>query len=768
MHIGWALPLAFAAMAGVVLGGWMPPGMFEIWALITLLTARRLHSLLVLLVLAWTASSILLADGAELVDGLSRQDVRLQGRILASDTKRDVTRLRVAVEQCQPLSSRLPACDNLEQVRLSLYDDLDIQVGDDWALTVRLRPPSGFANPQTFDYRGWLWREGIGATGYVRSEPSARRMAEAPATLRRLALSYLDERALDDRTRRWLAALTLGAGERLTADDWSLLNGSGTTHLVVISGLHVGLVAAGTLWLLRGVALWLSPRRWRMAVWPWWGAGVAAAGYAWLAGLDSPAMRAMIMTLVGLWVASGRHAPGTWQAWWLALGLVVISDPLSVWRPGLWLSFLAVGLLILIWQGRARPRGVGGWLSALVRTQLLLAPLMAAAALWAFHRLAPAAPFINLLAVPWVSSVLVPLGMSGWLVAWSPALAELCWSAFALARQCLHDALSIGIALLPVWTPPDWLVVPLILSLASLSIWWAIPGLPLPLRCLASVVFCVLPVTLDAPSPAAGELWMRVMDVGQGLAVELRTQHHHALYDLGPRFRSGFMPLEGMWPAGRQFDRVIVSHGDMDHAGGLEALEVHEVASWVSPASEAPDDSFAPCQQGDIWRWDGVTFRILWPPPGEQPALSSNDRSCVLLIETSRQRVLLPGDADRSVERRLLASLEGPLDVLVAGHHGSRTSSGSRFVTATMPGHVIFSSARDNAFGHPDDDVVRRFRRQASCLWNTASDGAVTLELGRTTSQVTAERPPVGVGSRCHQVESLRNRGSTVDRSHQQ
>ena len=261
----------------------------------------------------------------------------------------------------RPRESERPSCAALDQARVSWYDPPALAVNDRWRLTLRLRPPAGFANPDSFDYGAWLWREGLGATGYVRHSPPAERQAVAPFSLRQSALAFLDRHYPEGLGRRWLAALTLGAAERLNDDDWSLLNASGTTHLVVVSGLHVGLVATCVLWLMRGLARCVTPGRWRMAVWPWVMAGVAASGYAWLAGLEPPAFRALVMTLVGLWVACGRHAPGPWQAWWLAFSLVVLADPLSLWRPGLWLSFLAVAWLILIWQGRSRPQGLKGW-----------------------------------------------------------------------------------------------------------------------------------------------------------------------------------------------------------------------------------------------------------------------------------------------------------------------------------------------------------------------------------------------------------------------
>lgn len=541
------------------------------------------------------------------------------------DRDAGLTRLIMAVDECRAPEPVLPTCDDLSRVRLAFYEAPGLLPGERWTLTARLRPPSGFANPGGFDYGAWLRREGIQASGYVRRDPLPTRLVEAGPSLRRQALAHLDAQALPPRQARWLAALTLGASERLERADWDLLNASGTTHLVVISGLHVGLVATFALWLARGAARLVTPGAWRLAVWPWWVAAASAAGYAGLAGLEPPALRAMIMTLVGLWVASGRHAPGPWQAWWLALGLVLLLDPLSAWRPGLWLSFSAVALLILIWQGRARPRGLGGWLWALVRTQLLLAPLMGAAVLLAFDRLAPTAPLINLVAVPLVSTLMVPLGLLGWLTAWLPPLSALCWGLFGRLVEALAGLLAMAVAWQPLWQPASAWVVPLGLALGAAGLLWALPGLALRLRLAATASLLLVPPGLPAPSPALaeGQLRVRVHDVGQGQLIELRTAGYRVLYDTGPRFASGFMPLAGLWPPGQRFDEVIVSHADQDHAGGLPALvEAHRVGRLLAPPGEALGRPARPCAAGHRWQRDGVRFRILWPPrrpPGSPP-----------------------------------------------------------------------------------------------------------------------------------------------------
>lgn len=146
---------------------------------------------------------------------------------------------------------------------------------------------------------------------------------------------------------------------------------------------------------------------------------------------------------------------------------------------------------------------------------------------------------------------------------------------------------------------------------------------------------------------------------------------------------------------------------------------------------------------------DGVGYVYLWPPPGENE-LSANDRSCVLHVTVGEHSLLLTGDVGVDVERRLLTLLDTPVSVLVAGHHGSNTSSGEQFVRRTQPRHVVFSAGRDNAFGHPTQAVVRRFRRTGSCLWNTAHDGALTLWLiPGETLKVTPQRALSGKRQRC-------------------
>lgn len=732
MRYGRALPLALASLAGVVSGMLGSAAWLQLLVVmgVILLARRRWAGALGIAVILLVALRLMAMDGAELPRGLSRQDLSADVQLTSVKREGRITRMNAVVMDCQPADASLPRCDGLGSVRLSLYYPLAVQPGERWRFSVRLRPPSGMHNPGTFDYRAWLRREGIHATGYVRQSPEPVRLSQSNASLRRTALGYLERQPLSPLGRRWLAALTLGAGDQLERTDWERLNATGTTHLVVISGLHVALVAGLALWLARHLAKVVMPASWRMTPWPWWFAALTALGFAALSGLEPPAMRASIMTLLGLWVASGRHAPGAWQAWWLALAAVLLSDPLAAWRPGLWLSFVAVAVLILAWQGRPRPSGVRGWLWALVRTQLLLAPLMAAAVVLAFGRMAPAAPLVNLVAVPVVSSLMVPLGLAGWVLNEVPLIGGAPWWLFDRLAQATSVGLEQAADWLPLWhVPLEWRAL-LAAGLSLLGLSWLLPGLSRSMRWAISGGLILLALLLEPDRPGVGTVRVVVHDVGQGQMVSLQTATYRLLVDAGPRYGSGFMPLDSIWSAPQVFDDVMISHDDQDHAGGVASLkQQHQVGRYLAPANSDLPVVFSECEAGQHWQRDRVDFRVLWPPHAAT-GLSRNDSSCVLLVSTGSTHLLITGDAGKSVERQLLDALPDEISVLVAGHHGSHTSSSATFIAAVRPSVVIFSAALDGRYGHPADPVVQRFRQHSDCQLNTGHDGAISLMLG--------------------------------------
>lgn len=733
----------------------VPP---ETWlwglALFWLLAAALYHRLLLLVAAVLT---LVLYHGLAqwpepLADGLAKQDVALSGRIVSLERLEGRVRLNFAVARCQG-AAELPRCDHLKNVRLDWYRPPVLEKGDRWRLTARLKPPHGFRNPGRFDYGAWLMDEGFGATGYVRDADNAVRLqrGDGPALTER----WLALRVHDDFTRRWLQALTLGDGGALETSQWTLLRDTGTTHLAVISGLHVGLVSGWVLLLGRLLARLFQPYCWRMVIWPWALAGLAALAYAGLSGFAPPAMRAAIMTLIALWTASGRHAPGVWQAWWLAFLIVVISAPLSLVSSGFWLSFGAVAVLIVAWRWQEKRI----WWYTILRSQALLSLATGGATLLLFGQLASFSLLTNLIAIPWVSVVMVPLALLGWLLSPVPQAGQLLWWLFGQTAHLFETALEQVRQWQPQWQPVPEQVWPIAIMALLVCLVWLVPGLARSWRWVASLMaFSLCLGGSNAPALRSGELSLVVHDVGQGQLIDIRTASGRWLYDSGPRTRSGFMAITTLWDQAQHFDGVIVSHGDTDHAGGVPVLKaLHKVDRWWAPLRDTIDvEGLTTCRAGASWRVDDVNFTFLWPRSKATMPAAENDRSCVLLIETPRHRFLITGDAGQDVESRIVAHYQEPVDVLVAGHHGSHGSSSQRMVDMLEPARVIYSAGYLNAYGHPADSVVRRFHHAGSCQWNTALDGAIAVTSRASGLRVVSRHPVSGVEQCRPGVESGR------------
>jgi len=623
-----------------------------------------------------------------------------------------------------------------------------LRVGDRWQFVVRLAQPHGLANPHGFDREAWLWEQGIGATGHVRNS-----RAEVPPRhlgasgwhpvewLRQRVGERIARQVGDPRSAGVLAALAVGDQGAIERSDWALFRATGIAHLVSISGLHVTLFA----WL----AAQLVGAWWRRLGGAWPGmllavpapvaaglGGVAlAAAYALLAGWGVPAQRtvAMLALVVGLRLA-GRRWP--WPAVWLAaMVLVLLADPWSLRQPGFWLSFVAVALLFAGDAGKPARRGDNiqsvpsrGWAAAsdLLRVQLRLTLALAPLSLLLFGQVSLVGLLANLLAVPWVTLVVTPLSLAGVLV-------PVAWDLGAGAVQVLVQVLEA----LAVWP--------------FATVYRAIPPLPLALAGLAGASLLVLrlpwvarlaglallwPVLAWSPSrPAVGEFELLAMDVGQGSAVLLRTAGHTLLYDTGPRYSpqsdAGDLVVVPLLRAlGESPDAVIVSHRDSDHAGGATAVRAAFAgARWLS---SVPGPVAERCVAGQRWTWDGVDFEVLHPLPEHygpdgQGRLPSNAMSCVLRVDNGRQSAWLSGDLDAERETRLALARPGlRASVLLAPHHGSRSSSSPVLLNTLRPQTVLVQAGHRNAFGHPAPEVLDRYRARGLRWAATPDCGAIT------------------------------------------
>ena len=722
------------------------------WAGVLLVFALRQKALLLPLAFAtgffWAAAMAHLRMADWLAPELEGRDLDVVGVVssLPASSER-ATRFEFEVESSQ---ARLPKKLLLSWHRSPWTEDGPailadtVHPGERWLLTVRLRRPHGHVNPYGFDYEAWLLERGIGATGYVRQKGTQRKLGE-----RNSAFDYVEKarEALRDRFHAVLgatpaagvlAALAVGEQRAISAEEWRLFNRTGVTHLMSISGLHVTLVSGLAAWLVAagwrrvpGAALRLPARKAAAAA-----AIVAALGYTLLAGFAVPAQRTFYMvTVVALALWAGRIAsPARTLA--LALAVIVAADPWAPLAPGLWLSFAAVALIFYVMADEAR---ILQW----VRMQWAITVGLAPAALLLFGQISVAGPLANAVAIPLVSAVITPLALlavvlpiegileiAAWLVEWLLAFLEWC------------AALPGALWQQPV--PPLWAA-----AAATAGAAWMLAPRGVPWR-VAGVALMAPAFSAAPPAPAAGEAWVTALDVGQGLAVLVRTASRTLLYDAGPSYGAeadsgGRIVVPLLRGAGiGSLDLMVLSHEDLDHLGGaltvLETFEVHALESSL-PAAHAlhalvPGSSR--CAAGRSWEWDGVRFEFLHPQPGWESA-RRNNQSCVLRVAAGGASMLLTGDIERAAEAAL-ARNGAQADVLLVPHHGSRTSSSTEFIAAVAPRWAVVPAGYRNRFGHPARDVLERYAAAGVRLLRTDRDGAVRVVLKPDFVGVEAER----------------------------
>ena len=702
-------------------------------------------------------AQVRLAD--RLAPALEGRDLEVVGVVasLPASGERSV-RFELDVESAEvPLPRKLL----LSWYRSALYEDDPapladaVHPGERWRFSVRLKRPHGNFNPHGFDYEGWLLERGIGATGYVRPRAQPLRMG-----LRNSLPDRIEQvrEAVRDRFRESLgetpaagilAALAIGDQRSISGEEWRLFNRTGVTHLMSISGLHVTLVSGLFAWL--AAALWRRVPRLVLALAARKVAAIAAIaaslGYTLLAGFAVPAQRTFWMvTVVALALWSGRIAAPL-RTLALALGVVVLLDPWAVLAAGTWLSFGAVAVIFYVASGEARRGQRFHVLKQALRTQWAVTLGLAPAALFLFAQISVIGPLANALAIPLVSMAVTPLALAAAVLPLDFLLQVAAWM-IELLMQFLEWCAALPAAVWQQHAPSAWTLLPAIAGvawmLAPRGVPWRLCGAALMLPAFAG----------EAPRPNAGEAWITTLDVGQGLAVVVRTANRTLLYDAGPRYASGSDSGERLVApylraiGTARLDAMIVTHNDADHSGGAtsvaENFEVDELVSSLPSAH--PLGATVPvsrrCLRGANWEWDGVQFAFLHPSAGDPATRKANDLSCVLRVSAGTRTMLLTGDIER-VSEDLLASRDAhalAADVLLVPHHGSRTSSSEGFLAAVRPALAVVPAGYRNRFGHPNAEVLARYAAVHARVLRTDRDGAVTVRISHLGTIAETER----------------------------
>ncbi|MBE0506127.1 MAG: DNA internalization-related competence protein ComEC/Rec2 [Marinospirillum sp.] len=713
-----ATGLLCGILAALDLSIQLPPEILICLLLFTLHQLRRHRYFIAALVFGYVWLLIFLAWRMELAP--SQQDishpVQLVGQILeSSHSPGGLSSITLRVQECQRTSGEACQLQAPGHIRLNWYpQQTPPAVGEIWQLQAHVRPLRSLKNFGQTPSTGRHLAAGLVARGYVHRQAEVQRLESAQglsAISNRLSHS-LQQYPMNEQGRRMLMALGLGEKQALTAADWRMLERTGTVHLWVISGLHLGLLA--------GLMLWLAKRlHWPIGLALPLAAAVALV-YAQLAGWGMPAQRASIMLIMGLLLISGWRQLSPWTAYCLALILLLIFNPLLPLTRGFWLSFGAVGILITTLRGLpAAP----GWLN-LIRVQWVLTLGLTPLLIWQGAWFSLLAPLVNLLAVPLLGLLLLPLTLIGLLVLWLTGQAlPLAWLAEGFAGLAVALQWSADLPM-PNIQHPHFLWMGLLVLLP--------PGFPARSLAWLGLLLAFIPAAPDQTQLQQQDHWkVHVLDVGQGTAILVQSQGQNLLYDTGRGFDTGWAPVvPALEPLiGQQvIHQLVISHDDSDHSGGLEAVSKRWSIKnlWAAGAKT--------CQAGDQWTLGQLDVLALWPP---QPITTrrNNADSCVLLIRGKNHSLLLTGDAGVGEEAFFSQALpellqQQPLTLLISGHHGSQTSTSATLLQASRPHWAIHTTSWRNSYGHPHALVVQRLRQNKVDQLDTGEQGAIQFVLG--------------------------------------
>lgn len=632
-----------------------------------------------------------------------------------------------------------------------------VEPGQRWRMALRFRQPNARLNFAGFDGEAWAFQQGIRATATVRGDP--KRLENATGWLPGIWIeqvrSHIRCRLLrllkDKREVNVMVALAIGDQQGVLPKDWEVFNLTGITHLVSISGSHVTLIAALGAALLAGIyrrLSWLGrPLAERLPVRLVfvWSAGILAFFYCLLAGWGVPAQRTFFMLLAGAVGLGSRLPVSGAQAVVYAGVTMTCLDPWSVLSTGFWLSFGAMSLLVLlahesgqqILQSTCRYKR---WLAALwmaSRMQWIMTLALAPVTIYLFQQLSFVSLPANAWAIPWITFVATPLALLVSALCLVPLPDTWLWPLAWLA----HASLELSLAPVRWLASFEWLametsalsITALVLGLVGVALGLALP----PSRYRWMTWLLTVPSLLPAPRGLeAGQWRLTAFDVGQGGAVLVQTQTQALLFDTGWRYgdvnATERVLLAELRALGiRHLDRVIISHPDIDHVGGLDALlQKRSVGMLMGSGLQRSDTQV--CKRGQTWQADGVTFEVLHPSDDcGQQALTGvlrNRCSCVLNVKGAWHQALLTGDIDMQAEAALVAHLSPPYEVVMMAHHGSRTASSEGWVQKVHAQHVVAQAGHYNRFGHPHPEVVKRWQHQGANIWVSSDHGAVEFE----------------------------------------
>lgn len=635
--------------------------------------------------------------------------------------------------------TRLNGKEVKTNIALACYSHCpELHTGQYWHVIAKLKKPRNLGNPGAFDYVGWLNARHIHWSGNVRSGSfqliSAKHQAISLLQIREYLCNKIASLDKDEQTLGIIQALTLGANTHISKSEWDLFRHTGTTHLIDISGAHIGLIAGITFYVIG----WVWSRMGTLSL--YWPAPKTASivalfmafTYTLLSGFAIPAQRAFLASSFMLLRYFCNQRFSVWQAWRYALLAVLVFEPHSVLSAGFYLSFIGVAILVVVNQ-RVSFSGMRKRLSLQLACITGMMPLT----LFWFSYDAVNGIVANIFAIPWVELWIVPLGLLITLLpqcTLTQGMMLVLKSSVSLLLFFLNWVDSFSV--LNLTFSFHHIASPLALMLAlSVILFLPIRGLILPVGIM--VLAAIIPYQLQIKP---GTARIDVLDVGQGLSVAIHTAHHTLLYDTGVKFFQGsdmgkiaiipYLKTLGV----KKIDKIVISHPDLDHRGGLQSIE----ESFPVQELIVDDPEFyhrgSPCHAYPSWTWDGISFRFF--PLNNLPS-KKNNHSCILQLSTRSGEVLLTGDIEKEGEAYLVSKYGHDLasTFMVIPHHASKTSSTSSFVEQVSPEYAIVSYGFDNRYHFPHQQALQSYQQRKIPILNTVDCGMVTIKLDDTANR---------------------------------
>lgn len=613
---------------------------------------------------------------------------------------------------------------------------LILHAGENWNLWVRVKRIHTLLNPGSFDYEAWRLQNGIHAQGYVLKFPPAYKLPSSRIKHFMLLFRECIKNKIESLHLKspWVMALAIGERYAVRQEEWAILRNTGTNHLMAIAGLHIGFMSAFIYRMV--VFVWKCfPRGCLKISAPQIGGSVAFVImllYSGLAGFSIPTQRASIMLSIFLIGTIFKKKILAAQAYPWALFFVLLMNPFSVLSESFWLSFASVAFIIYGLDGRLHP--LSFW-KKYARIQWVLTLGLIPLGIWFFYQCSLISIIANSIAIPVIGLLIVPLTLIGVLILLlSKTLGTfLLTIADKILGVLLHILTYLSHLSWATWSqtlPTLWTLFAASLAIAIILLPKGFPGRLLGVIGIFPLLF------YQASFPQDKEVWLTLLDVGQGLSAVIQTTHHILLYDTGLKFKDYNMGESVILPflqslSVKKIDTLVISHGDNDHIGGAETILTSVAVEKI--ITSVPDkfihQNTSLCLNGTGWQWDGVEFTFLYPTQNNLGL--GNDSSCVLLVRTGSHAILLSGDIEKFAENYLVTEFGRKLkaDILVAPHHGSKTSAVPEFINLVNPQFIIFPVGYRNRYHFPHPTVVREYQKRHVTLLDSVHSGAIHMRL---------------------------------------